>query len=84
MHDNDGGNRMEQKKIPGILKILRWVGGASCVLLGLYFAVVAMLCWYVDGVHVLGYTLFPALALLCFFLAWLLLKKLVPRKPKAE
>jgi hypothetical protein len=80
MHGNGGGNRMEQKKISGIQKILRWAGSVAFVLLGLYFAVVAILCWYVDGVHVLGYTLFPVLALLCFFLARLLL----PRKPKAE
>jgi hypothetical protein len=46
-----------------------------CLLLGLYFSTVGVLCQYVDGVHVLGYTLLPALALLCFFLAWLCFRR---------
>ncbi|MCE5236047.1 MAG: hypothetical protein ABFC62_00460 [Clostridiaceae bacterium] len=66
----------------GLIKALRLIGGGACVLLGLYFSVVAVLCTQVDGVHVLGYTLMPALALLCFFASWLLLKK--TRRPPRQ
>ncbi|HWQ59499.1 MAG TPA: hypothetical protein VN540_10800 [Clostridia bacterium] len=66
---------METKK-PGILgRVLKIVAGAAMIALGLYFTIVAIGCTQVDGVHMLGYTLFPALALAAYLLAFLLLRK---------
>lgn len=66
---------MERNAKKTSVRIFKMLGGAACLLLGLYFSTVGVLCQYVDGVHVLGYTLLPALALLCFFLAWLCLRQ---------
>ena len=73
---------MERKQKSKLLQIGKMAAGAVCLLLGLYFSAVGVACQYVDGVHVLGYTLLPALAILSFLAAWLFLKKPRARKPK--
>lgn len=53
-----------------------------CIVLGLFFTLETYLCLNVDGVHVLGYTVMPALALIFFTLAWLLLR--YKKRPGAD
>lgn len=66
---------MERKKPSLIVRVLKIIAGVALIMLGLYFCVVAVLCTMVDGAHILGYTLLPALALAAFLLAWLLLRR---------
>lgn len=73
---------MEKKGARTVLLILRILAVIILIALGLFFTLETYLCLNVDGVHILGYTIMPALALLCYTLAWLLARK--KRKPAAQ
>ena len=65
-----------------MLLILRIIAVIILIALGLFFTLETYLCLNVDGVHILGYTIMPALALICYTLAWLLARK--KRRPAAQ
>ena len=58
-----------------LVKILRIVAAVILFALGLCFTLGIYLYTHVDGVHFIGYTIMPVLALSCFTLVWLLLRK---------
>lgn len=66
---------MEKGKPGKAVRVVKIILGVILIALGLYFSIVGMLCTQVDGVHILGYTLMPALAFAAFVLAYLLLRK---------
>lgn len=72
---------MERGGVRTVLLILRIIAVIILIALGLFFTLETYLCLNVDGVHILGYTIMPALSLLCYTLAWLLARK--KRRPAA-
>lgn len=66
-----------------LLSILRILLVAACIATGLFFTLETYLCLNVDGVHLIGCTLMPALALLFFTLAWLIIHRRRKRKKRA-
>jgi len=73
---------MEKPGTKTLLAILKIMLVAVCIALGLFFTLETYLCLSVDGVHVLGFTVMPALALIFFTLAWLLLRH--KKRPSPE
>ena len=66
---------MERNKSNVLLKILKVLAIIILSALGLCFTLGIYLYTHVDGVHFIGYTIMPVLALTCFTLVWLILRK---------
>lgn len=73
---------METGKPGMAVRVVKIVLVVILIVLGLYFLIVGVLCTQVDGVHILGYTLMPALAIAAFVLAYLLSSKKRNRNKK--
>ena len=58
-----------------LVKILKIIAAVILIALGLCFTLGIYLYTHVDNVHFIGYTIMPVLALTCFTLVWLLLRK---------
>ena len=67
-------------------RVFKIVFGVIEIAIGLFAVAYGFLCLYVDGVHFIAYTISPAIALVSFFIAWLLLrrKKRPPEQHAAE
>ena len=65
-------------------RIVRIVFGAVEIAIGLFFVLYGYLCLHVDGVHFVAYTIAPAVAILSFFIAWLLLRRKRIRRNDGE
>ncbi len=66
---------MEKSNPHVLLKILKILAIIILLALGLCFTLGIYLYTHVDNVHFIGYTIMPVLALTCFTLVWLLLRK---------
>lgn len=77
---------MEQKKTKPIWLVLKIVLSVIVITIGFFALMYGFLCLFVDGVHFVAYTFSPAVALISFFIAWLLLrrKKRTPEKKGTE
>ena len=66
---------MENGNSRVLVKILKIIAAVILIALGLCFTLGIYLYTHVDNVHFIGYTIMPILALTCFSLVWLLLRK---------
>lgn len=73
---------MERTGVKTFFTVMKILLIAVCIAFGLFFTLETYLCLNVDGVHILGYTVMPALALIFFTLAWFLLR--YKKRPKTE
>jgi uncharacterized membrane protein len=70
--------KVNEKRFWRVAKVLLAI---AVILIGTFFILYGVLCQFVDGVHFVIYTITPAITLLCYFFAWLLLRR---KKQKPE
>ena len=66
---------MEQRGIRVLFAIVQITATLVLLIIGLFFTLETVLCLSVSGSHLLGFTVMPALALICFTLAWLIARR---------
>jgi protein-S-isoprenylcysteine O-methyltransferase Ste14 len=70
-----GMRDMEKEKEKPVRLIVKIVLSVIVIAIGFFALAYGFLCLFVDGVHFVAYTISPAVALICFFAAWLLLRR---------
>ena len=66
---------MEKEIEKPVRLVLKIVLRVIVIAIGFFALAYGFLCLFVDGVHFVAYTISPAVALISFFAAWLLLRK---------